>query len=348
MTTTAGLLYSATLLFSTGLRLAGQANFNSAEIAKRAAPAVVTIKVQTTDGEVVGSGFIVSGDGKIVTSLHVIRGVRRGSVQLQAGDIFDSFNVRAVDERRDLAIIQVAGFDLPTVELGNSNDIQPGEPVLLVGSPQGLQGTITAGVVSAIRDLPEGLKVIQTDASVNPGNSGGPLLNSRAQAIGVLGFRLRDSSGLNFAVPINYIRGMLNSIQSGASVPTVTMSAASDVMNPNPPQRLRDIKTLAIASLGASDGAGLVREKLMNRLAMSGRITVVDEADKADAVLTGVVGVDIYGRADTAAFRLTTKDGRILWAGEHSARGLGSYSSKMADNIANGLVKAIENDIKAK
>jgi hypothetical protein len=77
----------------------------------------------------------------------------------------------------------------------------------------------------------------------------------------------------------------------------------------------------------------------MNRLAMSSRITVVEDPDKADAGLTGVVGTNIYGVADASAFRLTTKDGRILWAGEHSTRGPGSHSSKMADNIANKVVE---------
>jgi hypothetical protein len=96
--------------------------------------------------------------------------------------------------------------------LGNSNDLRSGERVIAIGSPRGLQGTVTTGVVSALRDDPggAGFKVIQTDASVNPGNSGGPLLNDRAQAIGVVTFKLRGSEGLNFAVPINYIRGMLD------------------------------------------------------------------------------------------------------------------------------------------
>ena len=98
--------------------------------------------------------------------------------------------------------------------------MQIGEPVLLVGSPEGLQGTVTTGVVSNIRILPGGLKVIQTDAAANPGNSGGPLLNARGQVTGVLGFKLQGAENLNFAVPINYVRGLLNNL-----VPPMSLKA---------------------------------------------------------------------------------------------------------------------------
>ncbi len=126
-------------LFSSINIVIGQA-LNSVDVAKNVSRAIVTITGQTDEGPVSGSGFLIAPDGKIVTSLHVIKNIRRGSVQLANGDIFDSFNVRGIDERRDLAIIQVPGFDLPTLEFGNSNDVQPGEPVLLFGSPRGLEG----------------------------------------------------------------------------------------------------------------------------------------------------------------------------------------------------------------
>jgi hypothetical protein len=182
-------------------------------------PSVVEIRGRGESGESLGSGFIVEADGKIATSLHVIANLRQAAVRLTAGDVFDSFSVLAFDQRRDLALIKVAGFDLPAATLGNSNEVQAGEPVLLIGSARGLQGTLTSGIVSALRDLPEeGFKIIQTDAAANPGNSGGPLLNARGEVIGVLGFRLRDSENLNFAVPINYVRGLLASAQTPISL----------------------------------------------------------------------------------------------------------------------------------
>ena len=184
-------------------------------------PSVVLIKGTTENGEVAGSGFLISSDGKIATNWYVVRDLEVGAVQLESGEIFDSFSVLAIDERKDLAIIQIPGFDLTPVELGNSNLAQPGDPVLLVGSPRGLKGTVTTGVVSAIRDLRRGLKVIQTDAAANPGNSGGPLVNSRGEVIGVLNFKLADSENLNFAVAINYVRGMLNQPQTAMTLDQV-------------------------------------------------------------------------------------------------------------------------------
>ena len=196
---------------------------DTASIAAKVSPAVVLIKGASGDGTVQGSGLIVSPDGKIATNLHVVRDLKTAGVQLASGEIFDSFSVLAFDERSDLAILRIAGFDLPTIELGNSNDVKTGERVVAIGSPLGLQGTVTAGVVSAIRDDPfgSGAKVIQTDASVNPGNSGGPLLNDRGQAIGVVTFNVKrggQGEGLNFAMPINYVRGMLDNLQKPISL----------------------------------------------------------------------------------------------------------------------------------
>jgi len=150
--------------------------FDSAQITKKIAPGVVLIKGTANSDEVLGTGFIISSDGRIATNLHVVESLTTGGVQLASGEIFDSFSIVVFDARKDIAIIKIPGFDLPTVVLGNSNNVQVGEPVLAMGSPLGLQGTVTTGVVSSMRDDPAGggFKVLQTDASVNPGNSGGP------------------------------------------------------------------------------------------------------------------------------------------------------------------------------
>ena len=179
-----------------------QTTFNPAEIAKKVTPSVVLIKGTSGEGELLGTGFIIASDGKIATALHVIQDLKSGGVRLSNREIFDSFSILAFDQRKDLAIIKVPGFDLPSIGLGNSNEVSLGDQVLLVGNPKGLEGTVTAGIVSALRDMPEGFKVIQTDAATNPGNSGGPLLNSQGQVIGVLDFKLRGAENLNFALPI--------------------------------------------------------------------------------------------------------------------------------------------------
>jgi Trypsin-like peptidase domain len=215
-----------------------QVRLTIAQIAKKVSPAVVVIQGKTDSGEVQGSGFIISKDGKVVTNLHVIRNLKTASVQLANREMFDSFSVLAMDERRDLAIVQIGGFDLPVLELGNSDALTVGEPAVIVGSPRGLEGTVTAGILSSIRDSGEGFKVLQTDAAVNPGNSGGPLVNNKGQAIGVVSFQLRSAQGLNFAVPINYVRGLLNTLHGPMTLEQIRkdLNATTD-MRPSPSLR---------------------------------------------------------------------------------------------------------------
>ena len=205
-------------LFVVPLAAFGQTALTTAQIAKRVSPSVVVIQGKTGSGDLLGSGFIVSKDGKIVTNLHVIRDMKVVAVRLSSGEAYDSVSVLATDERRDLAIVRIAGFSLPTLELGDSDSLKVGEPLVIVGSPRGLEGTVTAGILSSVRDSGEGFKVLQTDAAVNPGNSGGPLVNNRGQAIGVVSFKLRSAEGLNFGVPINYVRGLLTNLQEPISL----------------------------------------------------------------------------------------------------------------------------------
>jgi S1-C subfamily serine protease len=230
-----------------------QSSFNSAEIVARVSPSVVLIKGSATTGTVIGSGVVVSRDGRIATNLHVIRDLTSAGVQMANGDVYDVLSVTAFDERKDLAIIKVAGFDLPVVMLGNSNDLRSGEPVVAIGSPKGLQGTITTGVVSAIRDEPSGagFKLIQTDAAVNPGSSGGPLINANGEAIGIVTAKLKGSEGLNFAVPINYLRGMLESAQKALSLDELRVSLAT--------ARPDVFKSTGYSSLWKSLASGKVR-----------------------------------------------------------------------------------------
>jgi len=206
---------------------------SSVEITKKIAPAVVLIKGTTDKGDVLGTGFIISSDGKIATNLHVIDELQNGGVQLASGDRFDSFSVLAFDARKDIAIIKIPGFDLPTVSLGNSNTVQVGEPILVMGSPLGLQGSVSSGVISSVRDDPAGggFKVLQTDAAANPGNSGGPLVNRHGEVIGIVTFKLRGSENLNFAIPVNYLHGLMENPTSAMTLSQLrtNLSGTSDV-----------------------------------------------------------------------------------------------------------------------
>jgi|ERR1019366_2072556 hypothetical protein len=210
----------------------GQTGLTTAQIAKKVSPSVVVIQGKTDSGDVLGSGFIISKDGKIVTNLHVIRDLKTANVQLANGDLFDSVSVLATDERCDLAVIQVVGHDLPVLDLGNSDALSVGDPVVVVGSPSGLEGTVTAGILSSVRDIADGFKVLQTDAAVNPGNSGGPLLNNKAEVIGVVSFQLRSAQGLNFAIPINYVRGLLDNFHGSISFEVMRRSLGKTSKSP--------------------------------------------------------------------------------------------------------------------
>ncbi len=189
------------------------ADLKPSDIAKRTIPAVVVIKSQTAKGQGTASGFVVDPSGTIVTNFHVIEGATALAVKLASGDVYDQVRVRAFDQRKDLAVIQIPAFGLPTVPLGNSDGLSVGEPVVLVGNPMGLEASVSSGLVSGIRDA-GGFRVIQTDAAANPGNSGGPLVNAQGQVVGVLSFKLRGSESLNFVIPVNYVRGLIASSAS--------------------------------------------------------------------------------------------------------------------------------------
>ncbi len=189
------------------------------EVARRLQEATVSISV----GRAGGSGFVVGDEKWIVTNAHVVAGHRNRPVQVQLGDGSTvPGRVIAYDPRHDLAIVQPMGeVDVRPLALGDSDAVQVGQTVLAFGSPYGLAGTLTQGIVSARRDLPgigggavRGL--IQTDAEINPGNSGGPLVNASGEVIGVntaILSRTGGSQGIGFAVPASYVRQMLADVR---------------------------------------------------------------------------------------------------------------------------------------
>ena len=207
-----------------------------ADIIESSLPATVLLETTTASGaKTTGSGFVVDPSGIIVTNLHVVRGAVAVKISLQNGDAYERVTIRAVDELRDIAIIQVPGFNIPTVSLADSDTVRQGDSVVLLGSPLGLSGTATTGIVSAIRRL-DGYRVFQTDAAASPGNSGGPVLNSDGAVVGILTFTVRQGQNLNFIVPVNYARGLM-SIDDGLSLTTLAakyprISATGDSSTP--------------------------------------------------------------------------------------------------------------------
>jgi len=154
-----------------------------------------------------GSGFIVSPDGVILTNAHVVRDADQVTVKLQDRREYRA-KVLGSDPKTDVAVLKIEAKGLPVVPLGNTRNLQVGEWVLAIGSPYGLESTVTAGVVSAKgRTLPnDSVPFIQTDVAVNPGNSGGPLFNTRGEVVGInsqIYSQTGGYQGLSFAIPID-------------------------------------------------------------------------------------------------------------------------------------------------
>jgi putative serine protease PepD len=218
-------------LGSAPARTAERPEGSIAGVAAQVLPSVVQIKVETGDGGATGSGFVVDDEGLIVTNNHVVEGAA-GDVSLTFSDGTNAqADVVGTSASYDLAVLRIDARNLPALPLGNSDAVVVGDPVIAIGSPLGLSGTVTSGIVSA-KDRPvtagsQGggdsayINAIQTDAAINPGNSGGPLVNLEGEVIGVnsaiatVGGLLGGESGnigVGFAIPINQVRRTVEQI----------------------------------------------------------------------------------------------------------------------------------------
>jgi len=179
-----------------------------AEIARQS---VVVISHFGRDGKEdgIGAGFIVSSNGLIATSLHVIGEARPITVQLAGGKRYPVTEVHAWDRKLDLAVIRIAAENLPpSLPLGDSDALKQGTPVVAMGNPLGLERSIVQGVVSARRDV-EGVEMIQLAIPIEPGNSGGPLLDMQGRVHGLLTLKSAVTANLGFAMPVNALKPLL-------------------------------------------------------------------------------------------------------------------------------------------
>lgn len=171
-----------------------------------------------------GSGFIISPDGYIVTNHHVAGDADGLKVTLEDGRQFDA-TVVGSDPQTEIALIKIDADDLPTVKLGDSDRVRVGEWILAVGSPFGLDFTVTSGIVSAQGRSQVGIvdyaNFIQTDAAINPGNSGGPLINLRGEVIGMntaILSRTGENNGIGFAIPVNMVKYVVDDLKEDGHV----------------------------------------------------------------------------------------------------------------------------------
>jgi S1-C subfamily serine protease len=188
------------------LKTSTSADFS--EIIEDAIKGVVTIR--TDIGQ--GTGFIISEDGYIVTNAHILSGGRTIQAITYEQKIINA-NFIGYDGNLDIALLKISG-DYNRLKLADSGDVQIGEKVIAIGNPLGLQFSVSEGIVSGVhRPGPNNLEAyIQTDAALNPGNSGGPLINKDGKVIGINNFKISGTEGIGFALESNYIEAAVNNI----------------------------------------------------------------------------------------------------------------------------------------
>jgi len=177
-----------------------------AEIAARATPAIVTVRA----GDSLGTGFLVRKDGWVATNFHVVRGATEITVVLGDHREFPVVEIMNANRLHDLVILRIDARDLPVLSLSDSDRVRPGDSVLAIGHPLGLEDTVSNGLISAVREVHAGLRVLQISAPIAPGSSGGPLFNDRGQVIGVATAVSTRGQNLNFGLPSNYVSELVN------------------------------------------------------------------------------------------------------------------------------------------
>lgn len=232
-----------------------------------------------------GSGVIISADGYIVTNNHVVEGADKIKVHLNDRRQFDA-RIVGRDPSTDIAVLKVEGADLATLEYGNSDEVKVGEWVLAVGNPMNLTSTVTAGIVSAkarninllqydpSRDVFPIESFIQTDAAVNPGNSGGALVNAKGELVGIntaIASNTGQYTGYSFAVPVNIVKKVAGDIVEFGSVQRAYLGVSIRDMDQQLAQELRMDKPRGVYVNGLTDGgaaadAGLEKGDVITRV----------------------------------------------------------------------------------
>ena len=285
------------------------------QIYKDASPGVVDITVtstQTSDNgffgpqsqqsQAEGSGFVYDNSGDIVTNAHVVDGATAIKVRFQDGTTAKATLV-GKDEGTDIAVIKVDGqsSELHPLSVGTSSNVQPGQEVVAIGSPFGLQGTMTAGIVSAVNrtiTAPNQYSIsgaIQTDAAINHGNSGGPLLDLSGDVIGVnaqIDSNSNDNAGVGFAIPIDAVKDVADTVIAGKTVQHAYLGVQIADAASGAGAQVADVK-----SGSPADKAGLQTGDVVTKIDGA----AIENADDLTAK------VSAYKPGDKATFTITRK-----------------------------------------
>ncbi len=286
---------------------------------EKSIPSVVMIIVEVDSGgfsqEAQGSGFIIDDQGHIVTNYHVVEDATSVIVILY-NDIRLEATIVGTDSESDLALIQVDAASLAGIgplPLGDSESIKPGQTAVALGSPYGLDGSITVGVISGTgrsltstsqRPIPN---ILQTDAAINPGNSGGPLLNSSGQVIGINTAIEVSSTGIGFAVPVNTLKSLLPSLLRGGEVKNPWLGVSAVAIGPALVELLQlpvstGVYIVTVTPESPAEKAGLVP---------SGTDELGQPAVGGD-IITAVDGIQVSSVEDVVAYLNNKQPGDVI------------------------------------
>ena len=291
---------------------------------EKSIPAVVMIVVEIESGDGLdfgvpqggqGSGFIIDDEGHIITNNHVVEGATTVTVYLYNDERLDA-TIIGTDRESDVALLQVDAVQLGDVEpltLGDSDSLKPGQMAIAMGSPFGLDGSITVGIVSGLgrslsnESLRPNPEIIQTDAAINPGNSGGPLMDSSGRVIGINTAIEVSSTGIGFVVPINTIKALLPAPLEGGEVRNPWLGISALTIVPELVELLdlpvtSGVYVVTITSESPADIAGLVESGVDN----TGQPT--SEGD----IITGVDGMDVPSIEDLVAYLNRKRPGDVI------------------------------------
>jgi S1-C subfamily serine protease len=261
------------------------------DIYRTVSPGVAYIAVSGSQGQGSGSGWVYDADGTIVTNDHVVAGARSVSVRFtENGDPIDA-EVVGTDPSTDIAVLKIDPSEVEggvkPLQLGDSKAVEPGQPAIAIGSPFGLQGTVTSGIVSALgREIrsPNGFSisgVIQTDAAINPGNSGGPLLDGEGRVIGINSQIATNgsqaNSGVGFAVPIDTVKQVVPQLKDDGEIDRAYLGVSTADAAPRDGAVVQEVQGAPAQQAGIRPGDVIVR--------FDGR-TVATASDLGEAVLT--------------------------------------------------------------
>jgi putative serine protease PepD len=321
------LLSPGTVLPQSDESLSPPASNSIAGVAAAVLPVVVQIEERSATSGGTGSGFVIRQDGYILTNNHVVSGAADGGslvVRFKDGSTKTAAIVGR-DVSYDLAVIKVDATGLPTATLGNSSNVVVGDTAIAVGSPLGLEGTVTSGIISALnRPVTAGgsgessfINAIQTDAAINPGNSGGPLVNSRGEVIGVnsaiasLGASTGSqagSIGLGFAVPVNQAKRVAEEIISTGKSTHPIIGVSVDVQFAGPGAQIK-----SVTPGGPADKAGLKAGDVI--VSINGR-SIADSTEL-------IVAIRSYAPGDTVTVGVkdgsSTRDVRVTLGSDTSS-----------------------------